>query len=856
VRGAIALGNDVRHRFLADFRRAVNIPGVITHRVAKMKRSTVVESRRNGRNKRRTLAGSSALLAGIVMSASGVDVGALPDVALAQAEPVAATDAHTSIGDAAGVSPSVSGDGRYVVFHGAPATESDTRTATVYLTDRETGLTIELSPVPAALRSGATMYPVIAGDGCSVAAVTEMALDVFRDDDNGARWDIYRSTLPHCGGTIGNWELVSSRPGSGGIARDDVALAAPSTSRSGTVVAYTHPADHLFEADGITTISLVDVAVPIDNPVRSRFVAGSPADSPTDTFVHFGLDQPSLSADGLSIAYRSDATSADAVPGWAGGLVDGGPAITQVFAWDIDQPDPFLAVDLISRRLDGLPSSGAGEPDLSRKGMDIAFTSNDALLTEALYPNCSGGCPNQVFVADRDIDNDGQVGPDDTTVISLISSRNDTAPLVAGIGPSSQPSISADGQLVAFVTKAANLQLIEVPAVGSGDDGDLLLAEVRNGRLSRLTTASDGVLPTQGVHAHPDISDTGRTVVFDTAAATDLVGPDAVPVRQVVARSADPLLSLPAVDLGTTLVGLESDEWYVAVINDGPSSFQPTSVSISGSQFKINADSPQNTCAVGASVPAGGSCTVAVTYTPTSPGSSSATVTVAEEGFGAVSVSTSLEGSGGNPALRIEPGGADFGAVVVGEPSIEFVFDLSNIAFAPTEITSFEITGAHASDFDFTSNNCAFRPLNPRALCGVGVTFTPSDAGRRTALVELTTRDDQYTTMILAGDGEFAPVLDIDTESVDAGRDFIASGSQYPPNTEVTIVFGDGANSAVTATTDENGSFAVIVPVDSNERGGDRTIVVQSASGAAASAPVEVIEDDGIFVGLPGFGLG
>ena len=91
----------------------------------------MVESRRTGRNKRRTLAGSSALFAGLVMSAGAVDVGALPGVALTQAEPVAATDAHTSVGDAVGASPSVSGDGRYVVFHGAPAAETDTRTATV-----------------------------------------------------------------------------------------------------------------------------------------------------------------------------------------------------------------------------------------------------------------------------------------------------------------------------------------------------------------------------------------------------------------------------------------------------------------------------------------------------------------------------------------------------------------------------------------------------------------------------------------------------------------------------------------------------------------------------------------------------
>lgn len=809
-----------------------------------------------GRSRRRTLASSGALLAGLVLSTSGAGVGALPNVALQQAEPDAIVNPNSPVGDVVGASPSVSGDGRFVVFHGAPGDpENDTRSSTLYLTDRETGETSELSPVPDGLRAGNSQFPVISGDGCSVVAVTEMALDVFRDDDTGMRWDVYRSNLPHCGGAVGDWELVSSRPGSGGIARDDVVVAPPTTTRSGTLVAYTHPADHLFEADGINTISLVDMAVTIDEPGRSQFVAGSPADSPTDTFIHIGLDQPALSADGSSLAYRSDALSAEAVPGWAPGVIDGDFATTQVYVWDLDQDDPFLAVDLVSVRPDGSMSSGASEPDVSRTAMEVAFTSSDSLLVDASYPDCTDDCPSQVFVADRDSDDDDQIDPDDVTEISLISVRNDDEPAVAGSGPSTQPSISSDGQLVAFVTKATNLQLIEVPAMGSNDDGDLLLAEVRNGHLSRLTESIEGVVPTHGVHANPDISDTGRTVVFDTSAAVDLLGVDAAPGRQVVARSADPLLSLPAVDLGTTLVGLESDEWYVAVVNDGPSSFQPTTVTISGSLFTINTESPQNTCALTASVPAGGSCTVAVSYTPTEPGPSSASITVAEEGFGAVSISTTLEGAGGNPALRIDSPG-DFDLVSVGTASIEVVFDVHNISFVPTEITSFEISGTNAEDFAFTDNSCAFRPLNPRATCSVGITFTPSGAGRRTGLVELTTRDDQYTTMVIAGDGEYQPVLEIDAESVEAGRDFLAIGDQYPPNAEVTVVFGDGPNSSVTATTDENGSFEVVVPVDTNERGGDRTIVVQSASGAAASVPVEVIEDEQIFVGMPGFGLG
>jgi hypothetical protein len=488
----------------------------------------------------------------------------------------------------------------------------------------------------------------------------------------------------------------------------------------------------------------------------------------------------------------------------------------------------------------------------------VTFVSADTGFAEADYPNCASDCPSQVFVVDRDPDDDGEIGVDEDASIGIISVRNDSGAdsgfPTAGTSPSTQPSISGDGQLVAFVTKAPNLQLIEVPGVGSGDDGDLLLAEIRNGRLTRLTEAVGGILPTAGVHAHPDLSDAGRTAVFDTAAAADLVVEGALAGRQVVARSSEPQLSLPDADLGTTLVGLASDEWYVAVINDGPSSFRPTSVTVSNPRFEINRE--KSTCLLARSVPAGGDCTVAVVYTPTGPGASSGILTVAEEGFGAVSVSASLAGAGGNPALRIEPAGADLGTVIVGEPSVEFQFDLSNIAFNPTEITSFEITGVHASEFEFTSNNCAFRPLNPRAACSVGITFTPSDAGRRTALVELATRDGQYTTMVIAGDGEYQPVVALDTESVEAGEDFLATGSQYPPDTEVIVVFGDGPSSSVTAVTDAEGNFSVLVPVESTERGGDRTIVVQSESGAAASAPVEVVEETQSYVGLPGYGLG
>lgn len=799
----------------------------------------------------------SLTIGGLALSTSGSGVGAFPTVQFQQADEVVPVESDVaSVGDVVGENPTVSGDGRFVVFQGAPRDEADTRESTIYLTDRESGETIELSPVPAGLRSGDSMFPVISGDGCSVVAVTQMSLDVFRDNDTGGRWDVYRSTLPQCDGIVGDWELVSTRPDSGGIARDDASIAPPTLSRGGNLIAYTHPADHLFDADGITAISLVDIAVPVQDPARTRFVAGSPADSPTDTFTHRGLDQPALSGDGRFLAYRSDATSSEAVPGWAPGLVESGPATRQIYTWQLDQPDPFLAVQLVSVAPDGTPAAqGASDPDISRDGTSVAFTSTSTNLFPATYPICTSDCPAQVFSVDRDSDQDGEIGPSDVADLRLLSVENGSDPAVAGTAPSTDPSISADGELVAFVTKASNLQEIQVTAVGGGDDGDLLLAEVRNRRLSRLTNAAGGVLPTPGVHAHPDLSESGRTAVFDSAAAGDLMVGAEPRGRQIVARSSDPLLSLAVADVGTTLVGVESDEWYVAVVNDGPSSFRPTAVSISNSQFAI--DEGESSCLYGSSVPAGGTCTVQVSFTPSKPGSATATLTVAEEGFDAVSVSSEIRGAGGEPALRVFYSGNDFGVVTVGETSVEYELDLGNVSFSPTEVTSFEITGEHASEFALASNNCAFRVLNPRAWCSIGVTFTPADAGRRTAVVELATKSGQYTTMVIAGDGAYQPVVELDTRSVQAGEDFVAVGTKYPPNVEVTVVFGDGPNSSVSTTTDAVGNFTVTVPVDPHERGGERRVVVQTKSGASASTPVEVVEDnDSAYVGMPGFGLG
>jgi hypothetical protein len=823
-------------------------------------RSKVTE--RSGR--RRAIAAMTGVLsAGLILSTGAVDVSARP-VVLQQAD-VVIDAAASPVGDGLGSNPTVSGDGRFVVFQGLPGlandepaaadSAEDSRKTTIYLTDRESGITSEVAIVPPGLRPGNSVNPVISGDGCTVVTVTEMALDVFQDDDTGDRWDVYRSRLPHCD-AVNGWELVSTRTDGSALARDDARSdEPPAVSRNGTVIAYSHPATQLLDNQEVSTITVVDLALPVGSAERSVVVAGMPISAPDTQFVHEGLGQPALSDYGRFVAFRSDASSTDAVAGWGTGVTPGGLATSQVYVWDREQPDPFLAVRLVSARPDGSPTTaGASEPSLSRDGRFIAFTSADAGLVPAVFPVCSDGCPTQIYRLDRDIDENGWLDEANRTSMTLVSGETGSEPLIAGSAPSSQPSLSADGQLIAFVSKAPNLQLIKASGGGERTDGDLLVADTHLGTLRRVALTADGVHPAVAAHSHPQISDTGRTTVFDTLAAAQLLPGEVQAGRQVVAMSVEPTLSLADADLGTTLVGLESDEWYVAVINNGPTSFTPSLVTVSDGHFDVNLDA--STCSLGASVPPGGDCTVRLSFTPSSAQSFSATLTVAEEGFQAVSVSSLLTGAGGEPTLRSDPAGADLGFVDVGQSGPEFQFDVQNISLVPSSVADVRVTGAHASDFAVTSNSCPGHPLNPRATCSVGITFTPTDAGRRTALIEIVTPSGQYTTMVASGDAQYAPELVLIVDEIEAGREFLAGGSGYPPNTTISVVFGDGAGETVTTTTNAEGGFFMIVPVASNERGGVRTIVVQTPDGTVASTPVDVIEQPNNMIGLPGFGLG
>ena len=751
--------------------------------------------------------------------------------------------------------PSVSQDGRWVVFEGSV----DGRRS-VFRTDRNDGTTSELSPVPDSIRPGDTVQPRLSSDGCVVVAITEIAYDLFRDDDRLERWDVYRLVVPECGGQPAGWELVSTNVL--GTSIDGVFTdSPPALSGSGAIVAYVRQLDGAPE--GVGTITVVDITVPVSDTGRESEVAGMPVETPNRAYLYRGARQPVLSENGRHLAFVADTTASSPLPGWAAGPVPGEAATSQVFVWDRSIVDRRNAVHLVSGR-GGVPSATGGHsPALSEDGRFVAFVSDDRTLVPAELPPCATTCPTQVYLYDRDTDSNGvfdeapRVEP--LVLVSAVDAGSVTVGVpVAGDGSSWAPAVSADGSQIAFVTDATNLLASRRGGGGRPSDGDLLVAEMQLGSIRRVLDGAD-LTGVPGAHGNPALSRTGQVVVFETAAVGSLAGDGAVTsARGIASVDVTPRLSLAELDFGSVLQNLESSELYVRVQNAGPASFEPTQV-IVDAPFRVSG----GTCARGILVAAGSTCSVHVTFTPPAVRGYEGTLTVTGNGAGAPTVSAAVRGAAGEPILLAEPAGVDVAPGVVGGTGGRVAIDIANISFLPTEVGRVFMAGAHPDDFVITEQSCLGRALNPDASCAVEIEFRPTDVGYRNALLvtvtgpTASTAGGEYTAAIIGGYARYEPTFDVTTESVVAGDQLGIGLEGFPPESEVSIGFDDGSAPWATVTTGDGGAALALLQTPTRVRAGSHRLVASAGDTSIATVEVEFVATPRRPTpGLPGFGLG
>src|SRR5207253_2981039 len=127
-----------------------------------------------------------------------------------------------------------------------------------------------------------------------------------------------------------------------------------------------------------------------------------------------------------------------------------------------------------------------------------------------------------------------------------------------------------------------------------------------------------------------------------------------------------------------------------------------------------------------ATLAAGGTCTINVTFTPTASGARTGTLSLADNAGGSPQIMT-LSGNGTAPGVGLAPTSLGFGNQLLATTSAPMTVMLTHTGTAALTITSFPSTTLFRS----TSTGASACPTSPATLaacgtCTINVTFTPT----------------------------------------------------------------------------------------------------------------------------------
>jgi len=241
------------------------------------------------------------------------------------------------------------------------------------------------------------------------------------------------------------------------------------------------------------------------------------------------------------------------------------------------------------------------------------------------------------------------------------------------------------------------------------------------------TCTTGGVAPqstcTISVTFTPSISGTENATVTLTDNAPD--SPESTTLTGVGVGSGPAVtLSPTSLTFATQLVGTTSPAQNVTLTNTGSASLTITSIATTGDFAQTN--NCASTIAVNAS------CTISVTFTPTTINTRTGTVLVTDNAPASPQTVT-LTGTG--TYVSWTPASLTFGAQTVGTSSAPQAITFTNNATTKLTIKSIVITGPNNMDFTQT-DNCG-TSLGPKSSCTINVTFTPTATGLRTAFVTI-----------------------------------------------------------------------------------------------------------------------
>ncbi len=394
--------------------------------------------------------------------------------------------------------PAISASGRYVAFLSA-ATNLVAGDANglrdVFLHDRLTQTTTRVSVgIGGTEPAGGGAWDVDLDRDGRLVAFTSMASNLVAGDTNNT-WDAF--VFDRTAGTTTRVSVSNSGAQSNGLGQMSVSISA-----DGRSVAFSSQGSTLVPLD---TNNVYDIFVHDLSSRQTRRVSVT-SDGEQSAGGVVASFRPDISGDGRYVAFDSLATNLSA--GDANGVIDAFVRDTRMY--------PLTRA---SAQLPGAPPLDAvhAQPAISADGRIVAFQS----LASNLVANDTNGVAD-VFAFDR------VTGI--TTRVSVSSAGAEAN------GASSQPSLSADGRYLAFLSAASNLVANDVN-IGDGDETfghDVFVHDRTTGTTTLVSVSGSGV---QGIGESylPSISADGHLVAF-TSSSPILVPDDTNGISDVFVR--------------------------------------------------------------------------------------------------------------------------------------------------------------------------------------------------------------------------------------------------------------------------------------------------------------------------------
>ncbi len=348
----------------------------------------------------------------------------------------------------------------------------------------------------------------------------------------------------------------------------------------------------------------------------------------------------------------------------------------------------------------------------------------------------------------------------DMNVVSVINTSNDTVTTNIPVGSAPDGvAVSPDGTRVyvanslddtVSVIDTSNDSVISTIAVGAGPLGVAVSPD--SAHVYITNSAADTV----------SVIDTSNNTVTDTIAVGDAprgvaVSPDGA--RAYVTNFNDNTVSVlelqPAgfsvspstVPFGNQLVGAASSAQTLTVTNTGTSNLTISAKGLAGAdpgQFALGAD----TC--NTPVAPGNTCTIAVSFSPTSPGDKSATLEFTSNALTSPDTVT-LSGTGVQPVLNASPDSLDFATVNVGQAAGPQTVTVTNTGTGKLTVSASTVTGA---GFSLAGDTCTNTEVPVGGTCAVQVSFAPAAEGATSGQLSFTSNaPGSPHTVALTGTG-------------------------------------------------------------------------------------------------------